>query len=239
MYLDADIGNYAANGGNWLAAAHAGQMYAADASDSVRVGVVALPGQTPAAFRMIHNRTYLYPTDDIDDAVAWGFLTSGTFDAGVPSPADYSMVLACGPLSLAPGRTVHVAFAVAAGGSAATLQAAALAARAKYPQVVTSVIDPETPPQRFALGAPYPNPFNPALNVPVEVPPGGGPWRVEIYDLRGRRVRTLHASERETGRLLLVWNGRDDRGQVAASGVYFLRLRAASVEQLRKVVLVR
>jgi len=237
LYLDVDIGSIFQNTGGYLADSRLGQMFAADASDSTRIGIVAMPGQAPAAFRLIHNPTYVWPQDDFEDATAWGFLNSGVFDDGVPSPDDYSMLMAVGPVAISPSQPVRVGFAVVAGGSEATLQAAAVAAGAAYMEHVTDV---ETPvPRRFALGAPFPNPFNPTLNLPVEAPVGGGSVRLGIYDLAGRRVRTIWHGHIQEGRSVLTWDGRDERSRTVASGVYFVRFLSPTTSKVRKVVLLR
>jgi hypothetical protein len=238
FYLDADIGDPFADGGGWLPDARCGFMRALTGTDSTRVAIVPLAGATPCAFRLVHNPTYVWPTRNIDHAAAWSFLTSGTFDAAAPSAADWSMVMAFGPLQLSPDRETRLAVAVAAAGSEATLGVTAAAARAQYAQVVTEADDGRAP-ARFALGMPHPNPFNPTLAVPMDVPVGGGPLRLDVCDVRGRRVRTLWAGIHPAGRHVLLWNGRDDDGRTVASGVYFLRLTASTVTTQRKVMLVR
>jgi len=239
MYLEPDIGNFLNNAGGYLADVRTGEMYATDGSQSTRVGVVALDNDAPSAFTMIHNPTYIWPTADIPDTSAWGFMTSGVFDTGVHSPDDYSMVLTMGPLTLYPESPVHVPFAVAAGSSQAELKTAAAAALASYHGIVSGVDDLAELPERFTLDRPYPNPFNPILHVPVLAPEGGGKATVEIFDVRGRRVRTIWESVLPPGRSTLSWYGRDDSGRTQASGVYFVRLRAGGVTDLRKVVLIR
>ena len=49
--------------------------------------------------------------------------------------------------------------------------------------------------------------------------------RLVVYDVLGRRVRALHSGETLTaGHYRTPWNGRDDEGRPAASGVYLYRL---------------
>jgi serine protease AprX len=61
-----------------------------------------------------------------------------------------------------------------------------------------------------------------------------GPVRLTLYDVRGRRVRTLLDAARPAGRQSVVWDGRDDRGAPAASGVYLARLEGAGRTAQRK-----
>jgi hypothetical protein len=65
-----------------------------------------------------------------------------------------------------------------------------------------------------------------------------GPAHVEIFDTRGRRLRTLFDAELLQGsERLLSWDGRDQEGRRAAAGVYFVRFDAPGVHLGRRVVL--
>lgn len=86
------------------------------------------------------------------------------------------------------------------------------------------------------LGA-APNPFNPSTVLSYELPEPG-PVRLEIYDLRGARVRTLVDEARTAGRHQVRWTGEDHRGRSVASGVYFVRLTHAQGVLTQKVALV-
>jgi hypothetical protein len=84
-----------------------------------------------------------------------------------------------------------------------------------------------------------PNPFNPRTKIrfrlatPAQV-------SVSLYDLAGRRVRTLTSGRRwDAGSHALTWEGRDDRGQAVASGVYFTRLQAGAEVRTGRVVLAK
>jgi hypothetical protein len=94
-------------------------------------------------------------------------------------------------------------------------------------------------PQRFALGANVPNPFNPTTAVPYDVPAGGGHVSIRIYDVAGRLVKTLVDARRPAGRHRVVWDGRNQAGDPAASGVYFTQMRADGFVQNRKMVLLK
>ena len=66
-----------------------------------------------------------------------------------------------------------------------------------------------------------------------------GPARVEVFDLRGRRVRTLLDEVRRTGIHFVGWDGRDRRGASVASGIYFVRLETASGTSTERLTRVR
>jgi hypothetical protein len=78
----------------------------------------------------------------------------------------------------------------------------------------------------LALGRNVPNPFNPITRIDFEVP-AAGLVRLLVFDVRGRTVRTLVDDALPAGRYTALWDGRDDGGRGAASGVYYYRLEAA------------
>ncbi len=86
---------------------------------------------------------------------------------------------------------------------------------------------------------PFPNPFNPELNVQFLLP-SPERVRVEIYDVRGRRVETLIDDDLPEDLHRFTWNGRDGEGSAAASGVYYFRLTTASgFEAVRRATLLK
>jgi len=83
-----------------------------------------------------------------------------------------------------------------------------------------------------------PNPFNPRTVISFELA-RSGPVRMDVYDLKGRRVRQLADRSYEAGRHDIVWDGRDNRGGETASGLYFFRMRTEDDVQTHKMLLVR
>jgi hypothetical protein len=102
-------------------------------------------------------------------------------------------------------------------------------------------IDPdnaEQPAYRFALHQNHPNPFNPATIITYEIQESAH-VRLRIFDVRGRLVRTLEDSDMPAGMHDAVWDGMDETGRQAVSGIYFYRLKAGSFEETRKMVILR
>jgi hypothetical protein len=97
--------------------------------------------------------------------------------------------------------------------------------------------NPATPPDKFVLYQNQPNPFNSRTTIVCEIPVDG-PVSLQIFDVGGRLVRTLVNGPSAAGRLVVPWDGTDNRNQLVASGVYFYRLRAAGLEQSRKMTFV-
>ncbi len=91
---------------------------------------------------------------------------------------------------------------------------------------------------RTALLAAHPNPFNPNVTVPFTLGQAGR-VRLAVYDVAGRQVRSLLDEESAAGPHALIWDGRDEAGRAAGSGVYFIRLQAAGVNESQKLVLLR
>jgi hypothetical protein len=91
----------------------------------------------------------------------------------------------------------------------------------------------------FGIVSAAPNPFNPSTTVTFHLPKTS-PVTVEIWSVDGRLVRTL-ASERlfPAGENKLVWNGSDSGGELAASGVYYIRLSTPGGQEVTKAVLLK
>jgi hypothetical protein len=107
--------------------------------------------------------------------------------------------------------------------------------------VVTGIGDDPSPfvvPRESALHAGFPNPFNPQATIPYSVAITG---RVTlcVYDVRGALVRTLVDEIVVAGHHRTTWDGRDQRGARAASGVYFLRLTVGNEVRAGKIVLIK
>jgi len=93
------------------------------------------------------------------------------------------------------------------------------------------------PPARCSLDA-WPNPFNPRLTVEFVVSEAAFA-AVAVYDLRGRRLRTLTRGFHAAGRQRLQWDGCDEAGRTVAAGVYVVRLEQAGRTATRRVTIVR
>ncbi|MBU1073125.1 T9SS type A sorting domain-containing protein, partial [bacterium] len=69
--------------------------------------------------------------------------------------------------------------------------------------------------------------------------PHAGDLTVTVYNARGQAVRTLASGEHAAGGHVLTWDGRDNDGRGAASGVYFVRARAGGETAVSRVLMVR
>jgi len=116
---------------------------------------------------------------------------------------------------------------------------------ASSPDVVTATLtvnDPGTAvgdsPHVFALKGNYPNPFNPSTKVSFAIPEAGQ-VTIDVLDLQGRVVRTLHSGHLDAGFASVVWDGTDVDGRQMASGTYMARLSAAGRTATHKMTLAK
>ncbi len=90
----------------------------------------------------------------------------------------------------------------------------------------------------FHLDQNYPNPFNPECRIRFGVPKPGL-VRLKIFDVSGRLVRTLVDDNLAVGTYIKVWDGTDNGGRQAASGVYFYKMQTADFTRTRKMLLLK
>ncbi|MCA9751199.1 MAG: hypothetical protein KC591_03340, partial [Gemmatimonadetes bacterium] len=96
----------------------------------------------------------------------------------------------------------------------------------------------DLPADRFALAQNQPNPFGPDTRIAFALP-AATDVSLAVFDVTGRRVRTLVAGARPAGRHEITWDGTNDQGDRVASGVYFYRLAAGAEEAERKMIRLR
>jgi uncharacterized delta-60 repeat protein len=111
----------------------------------------------------------------------------------------------------------------------------------KYVQGFTGVED-ETGdrerPSQFDLSQNYPNPFNPSTKIEFTLAKSGL-VTLEIYDVLGRRVRTLVSEELSAGYKSVIWDGKNEDGNEVASGVYFYQLKVGDSSEPKKMLLLK
>jgi hypothetical protein len=96
----------------------------------------------------------------------------------------------------------------------------------------------ELPLAGLSLLPAQPNPFNPRTEISFRVPREGR-VRLDVYDVRGRMVRSLLDEVRPAGLQSVVWNGRDDDDRPVAAGVYLVRLQDGKSARTRGVTLIK
>ncbi len=106
------------------------------------------------------------------------------------------------------------------------------------PSPPVGLVEPNRLPVELALGWARPNPTGKSTVIPFALP-REMEIRLEIYDVRGRKVRRLIEGTHPPGVHAIAWDGRTDSGRGAPPGVYFYRLSTQEKTLDRKLVLLR
>jgi hypothetical protein len=93
-------------------------------------------------------------------------------------------------------------------------------------------------PATFSLHQNHPNPFNPETDISYSIP-AEGRVGLSIYNIRGRKVKTLVESNQAAGHHTVHWDGTDEQGGKVASGIYFYRIQAGEFEDSKKMILMK
>jgi flagellar hook assembly protein FlgD len=93
-------------------------------------------------------------------------------------------------------------------------------------------------PVTVELSQNYPNPFNPTTTISFTTSEQTRAT-LEVYNLIGQNIRTLLDRDVDLGTTSVTWDGNDEHGHKAASGVYFYKLTAGNAEQVKKMILLR
>jgi len=88
-------------------------------------------------------------------------------------------------------------------------------------------------PSQFTLSPNYPNPFNASTNISYSLPQPST-VSLDIYDILGRKVQTLHDGRQSAGSHSLIW-----QADGFSSGMYFYKLTAGENEQSEKMILLK
>lgn len=94
----------------------------------------------------------------------------------------------------------------------------------------------EALPERFALRGNYPNPFNAATIIEMDLP-HAVMVSLRIINIRGECIRVLVDSQLPARSHKVLWDGCDDTGVHVASGVYFCKMAAGAFQSSRKMIL--
>ena len=101
------------------------------------------------------------------------------------------------------------------------------------------VEDIQYPLSNFQLSN-YPNPFNPSTTISFQISNEQNEQiQLEIYNMKGQKVRTLVKDILSAGCYSVGWNGTDDNGRSVSSGVYFYRLISDNQSYTKKMILMK
>ena len=98
-----------------------------------------------------------------------------------------------------------------------------------------SAEDAKVIPTEYSLQQNFPNPFNPITTIRYGLPEAAQ-VTLFIYDIKGRKVRSLIGEQQAAGSYEYQWNGMDDSGQPVSTGLYLTRLQAGSYTKTIKML---
>ena len=91
-------------------------------------------------------------------------------------------------------------------------------------------------PNKISISQNYPNPFNPETrfqyNMPVD-----GVVSIKVYDILGKKVKTLVNQWKSAGIHNEIWSGQNDNNQMVSSGVYFYQVKVGDEQITKKMIL--
>lgn len=99
-----------------------------------------------------------------------------------------------------------------------------------YPQIGT--------PYKYSLSQNYPNPFNSNTKIHYSTAMEGK-VKIKIYNIMGQEVRTLVNQIKPYGEHAVIWDGKNDQGQIVSSGVYLIKMTAGKFNAIKKTVLLK
>ncbi len=84
----------------------------------------------------------------------------------------------------------------------------------------------------------YPNPFNPETTISFELN-SKGKTKLEIFNIKGQKVKELVNEKLSAGQHNIVWNGTNNNNKRVASGVYFYSLTHKNKSIAKKMILMK
>ena len=93
-------------------------------------------------------------------------------------------------------------------------------------------------PDEFALHQNYPNPFNPITTLRYDLPENSY-VNVTVYDMLGRKVKTLINQTQDAGYKSVIWDGTNDYGKPVSAGIYLYQIQTGGYTSTKKMVLLK
>jgi hypothetical protein len=103
--------------------------------------------------------------------------------------------------------------------------------------ILSSDLEPLIPTE-FALHQNYPNPFNPTTQIRYDLPEDTY-VRITIFDIMGRKVRSLINTNEDAGYRYMNWDATNDLGQPVSAGMYIYTIQAGEFRKTKKMVLLK
>ena len=101
-----------------------------------------------------------------------------------------------------------------------------------------SLADVIVMPEKFTIHQNYPNPFNPVTTLRYDLPEQTH-VNITVYDMLGRKVRTIFNQQQAPGYKSLIWDATNDYGKPVSAGIYLYQIQAGEYMQTKKMVLLK
>jgi len=85
----------------------------------------------------------------------------------------------------------------------------------------------------------FPNPFNPSTRISFFLAENNKAVKLDIFNLKGQKVKELINSPLDTGNHEVIWNGDDKEGRIVTSGIYFYKLQTDKNSVIRKMIMIK
>lgn len=93
-------------------------------------------------------------------------------------------------------------------------------------------------PLQFHLSQNFPNPFNPTTNIRYEIKKENY-VTINIYDMIGRTIKTLITEFQPSGNYTITWDGKNENGELVATGTYLYQLKIGEQAETKKMILIK
>ncbi|MCB0732587.1 MAG: T9SS type A sorting domain-containing protein, partial [Ignavibacteriae bacterium] len=108
----------------------------------------------------------------------------------------------------------------------------------KYNGEITEVNELSKNYDSFKLYQNYPNPFNSSTNInfilekKTEV-------KLDIYNVNGEKIKTIINNYKQPGNYSIIWDGKNNKGEMVSSGIYYYRLIQINNSKTKKMILLQ
>jgi len=93
-------------------------------------------------------------------------------------------------------------------------------------------------PKEFSLLQNYPNPFNSATIIKFQLSEDSHVI-LKIHNILGQEIKTLINEQKPAGIYYATWNGTDNQGKKASSGIYFYQIEAGDYTKVKKLIILQ
>jgi hypothetical protein len=102
----------------------------------------------------------------------------------------------------------------------------------------TGEVDDAVPTLTTNLKSNYPNPFNPSTTIAFDIAKPGN-VKIEVFNIKGQKVKTIANELFEKGSHKVVWNGLDNNSSQVSSGIYFYRMTTDGYSSTKKMIMIK